>query len=202
MKNLQRDLLDKNYNEIREQLLVQHDDLGLVLKCHLIAENYLNKYLIEAKGLQNIHKAKMTCGQKIKLLDETDGVVFDNKGALVQLNRIRNDFAHNFQTPLEVKEGSCIAQYTKRFLNGVNKRYAAVNEELGNPENNEVLKTLVQKHVIEKMKATPAEKGKFLGDNYGLLTRGDPREIVAHFVASFCKITVSAILSQDKCKSL
>lgn len=178
---------DKAQSEIREKLLAPHDDLGLVLKCHLIAEDSLTSYLIAVKGLPNIHKARLSFAQKIELLDETDGLVFKSKGGLKQLNKIRNGFGHNFQSTLEIEEDSVIAQGAKQFLKGAEEAYAevvAMYKKLGGEhEKVELLKSF-----IDEIRANPPDKGKFLGKNHALLTQQEPRELVAHFVTTFCEM--------------
>lgn len=178
---------DSAQSEIQKKLLAPHDDLGLVLKCHLIAEDSLTNYLIAVKGLPNIHKARLTFAQKVELLDETDGLVFKSKGGLKQLNKIRNGFGHNFQATLEIEEDSVIAQGAKQFLKGAEEAYAevvAMYEKLGGEQENvELLKTF-----IDEMRANPPDKGEFLGNNHALLTQQEPRELLAHFVRSFCEM--------------
>jgi hypothetical protein len=187
---------DTAQSEIREKLPAPHDDLGLVLKCHLIAEDALTNYLIKVKGLPNIHKARLNFTQKVELLDETDGLVFKSKGELKQLNKIRNGFGHDFQATLEIEEDSVIAQGAKQFLKGAEKAYAevvAMYEKLGGEqESGELLKTL-----IKLSRANRPDKGKFLGDNHALLAQQEPQELVARFVSSFCEIVAIVIYRHE-----
>lgn len=177
---------DNAYSEVREKLLLPHNDLGLVLKCHLIAEHSLNSYLIEAKGLPNLPKAKLSFSQKVELLDEEDGMIFHCKGSLKQLNKIRNDFGHNFQATLEIREDSAIAREAEKSVKSAEQadaRLIAKYEKLGGKkESVELLKTF-----IDEMRAELPDEGNFLGDNHALLSQQEPRELIANFVTSFCE---------------
>jgi hypothetical protein len=187
---------NKAQSEIREKLLAPHDDLGLVLKCHLIAEDALTNYLIKVKGLPNIHKARLNFTQKVELIDETDGLVFNSKGGLRQLNKIRNGFGHNFQATLEIEEDSIIAQGAKQFLKGTEEAYAEVvamyKKLSGEQESGELLKTLIEFSRVDR-----PDKGKFLGDNFALLDQQEPRELVARFVSSFCEMSAIVIYRHE-----
>src|SRR5437016_4257424 len=66
--------IEKRFNQENEafkKLLARdHDLIGRVLKCHLIIENYINRYLESVSPSHNWRSAKLYFAQKIKLLPQ------------------------------------------------------------------------------------------------------------------------------------
>lgn len=176
----------------REMLLAPHDDLGLVLKCHLIAEDSLTNYLTVVKGLRNIQKAKLSFNQKVELLDDTDGLIFRSKGSLREINKIRNSFGHDFEANLKISPDSQIAQRSKLFLEGAFEAQAVIlakfAENGAEPEQIEALET-----VISEMNTEVPDDPKFTGDNLAMLSQLEPRELLANFVSTFCQVAAMKI---------
>jgi hypothetical protein len=73
--------------------------LGRVLKCHLIVEHYLNRFLVAHFGIDNFDDVRLTFAQKAKLLSDRAAAAFVKPG-IVQLNRIRNRFGHSLGAEL------------------------------------------------------------------------------------------------------
>ena len=47
-----------------------HDTLGHVLKCHLIVEHYLNRFLVSHFDIDNFDSVRLTFAQKAQLLPD------------------------------------------------------------------------------------------------------------------------------------
>ena len=77
-----------------------HDTLGRVLKCRLIVEHYLNRFLVAHFGIDNFDDARLTFAQKAKLLPDRATAAAFVKPGIVQLNRIRNRFGHSLSAEL------------------------------------------------------------------------------------------------------
>ena len=72
-----------------------HDTLGRVLKCHLIVEHYLDRFLVSHFGLDNFDNVRLTYAQKAQLLPDRATAAALVKPGIVRLNKIRNKFAHS-----------------------------------------------------------------------------------------------------------
>lgn len=186
------DVLEDIETKTTEMLLTPHDDVGLVLKCHLITEDSLVNYLIAVKGLHNIQKAKLTFNQMVELLDTTDGLVFKQKGRLREINRIRNSFGHNFQARLQITPDSELARGVQQFLEGMS---AAQDEIVAKLEEKSGDLTLVEKvkQIIAQMRKEVPDEPNFTGDNFAMLSKHEPREMLANFTRSFCWIVAEEI---------
>ena len=81
-----------------------HTRSGRILKCHLIAETYVEKYLCDKLSLSTISSARLSYFQMVMLLPEHSGPPAIIKPGLLLLNKIRNKFAHNLDTDVSVDE--------------------------------------------------------------------------------------------------
>jgi hypothetical protein len=92
-------------NERFKSLLAQdHDLIGRVLKCHLIVENYLDRFLAAHFNTSNLTDAKLSFFQKVQLLpSEALSVAFVKPG-IAKLNSIRNKFGHTLEPELNIGE--------------------------------------------------------------------------------------------------
>lgn len=71
-----------------------------VLKCHLIIEYCLNKWLKHRAGTLNLESAKLTFSQKLLIFSKTtkDKLLSD---AIDEVNKLRNKVAHTFHDPFD-----------------------------------------------------------------------------------------------------
>ena len=108
-------VLDPHWNEIeaffdtenakfRALLTTDHTTFGRVLKCHLISEIYIEKFLCEKLSLSTISSARLSYFQKVMLLPEHSAPSAVVKPGLLLLNKIRNKFAHNLHANVSVDE--------------------------------------------------------------------------------------------------
>lgn len=71
-----------------------HDAIGRVLRAHLVIENFIDTFLADYYGIENLSEIKLTFAQKAMLLPtKNSGSVFVRKG-IIQLNTVRNKFGH------------------------------------------------------------------------------------------------------------
>jgi hypothetical protein len=70
-----------------------HDDLGRVLKCHLVLEHYLDRFL--SQQIPTIEEARLSFVQKARLLPTARSAAAFVRPGIIQLNAIRNRFAHS-----------------------------------------------------------------------------------------------------------
>ena len=73
----------------------EHDILGRVLKCHLVIENYLERFLSVHYGIEELESVKLTFFQKAKLLPDSAAPSAFIKPGVLELNSIRNRLGHN-----------------------------------------------------------------------------------------------------------
>lgn len=72
-----------------------HDVIGRLLKCHLIVEHYLEQYLSEQYGLENVADAKLNFFNKAMLLPTRASSAAFVRPGILKLNTIRNKAGHN-----------------------------------------------------------------------------------------------------------
>jgi hypothetical protein len=76
-----------------------HDEIGRVLKLHLIMEHYIEKFLTDQAGLTEQRLTKLTFAQKVQRLPDT-GMIGVVKPGISSFNQVRNRFAHSLSTSL------------------------------------------------------------------------------------------------------
>lgn len=91
----------KQENEkFKELLNIDHDIIGKVLKCHLILENYLERYLSSTFDIDDIQNVRLSFYQKAVLLPSSESSAAFVKPGILRLNSIRNKFAHTLDFDL------------------------------------------------------------------------------------------------------
>jgi hypothetical protein len=70
-----------------------HDQLGRVLKCHLVVEHYIERFL--SAQIPHVGEARLSFAQKAKLLPKARTAAAFVRPGIIQLNTIRNRFAHD-----------------------------------------------------------------------------------------------------------
>lgn len=92
-------------NDRFKSLLAQdHDLIGRVLKCHLIVENYLDRFLEAHLKISNLADAKLGFFQKVQLLPSEGHAVAFVKPGISKLNSVRNKFGHSLMPDLNISE--------------------------------------------------------------------------------------------------
>jgi len=72
-----------------------HDLLGRLLKCHLVVEHYLGRYLSEHFGIEDVESAKLGFFNKAMLLPTKASSAAFVKPGILRLNKLRNQMSHN-----------------------------------------------------------------------------------------------------------
>jgi len=72
-----------------------HDIIGRLLKCHLIVEHYLERFLAEHYGLESVEDAKLNFFNKAMLLPTSSTSAAFVRPGILKLNSIRNKASHN-----------------------------------------------------------------------------------------------------------
>lgn len=97
--------LEHDFNQENQKFLalvgLPHDELGRVLKCHLIIERYLEEYLRKEFGLSEIGQARLSFFQKAILLPNAGTSASFIKLGVLELNTVRNKFGHSVGFCLE-----------------------------------------------------------------------------------------------------
>lgn len=74
-----------------------HDVIGRLLKCHLVVEHYLERFLSEHYGIEGIEHAKLGFFNKAMLLPtQASSAAFVRPGIL-KLNALRNKVGHTLE---------------------------------------------------------------------------------------------------------
>ncbi len=87
-------------NRFKALLAQDHDLLGRVLKCHLVIEHYLDRFLTAHYEIRDLADAKLSFYQKAKLLPDSASAAAFVKPGIVRLNTIRNQFGHTLRPVL------------------------------------------------------------------------------------------------------
>jgi hypothetical protein len=101
LPNLTEDL--NAFND-RYRQFVERDDaaVGVILKCHLIVEHFLDCYLAAANpAIQEWHEARLTFAQKLALADNPRSAIRVLMPGLRCLNALRNRLAHQLDAKFE-----------------------------------------------------------------------------------------------------
>lgn len=72
-----------------------HDMLGRLLKCHLVLEHYLDRFLSEHFGIEDVESAKLGFFNKAMLLPSKASSAAFVKLGILKLNALRNRAGHN-----------------------------------------------------------------------------------------------------------
>ena len=97
-----------------------HDTLGRVLKCHLIVEHYLNRFLVAHFGIDNFDEVRLTFAQKANLIPDRATAASFVKPGIVRLNQIRNQFSHSLGAEIsEADDLSSMRTVLDIFRSGV-----------------------------------------------------------------------------------
>ena len=76
-------------------LQTDHRNIGRIIKCHLILETYIERYLCRKLNLSDISDLRLTFYQKVMLLPESGATITVLKSDLLLLNKLRNKIAHD-----------------------------------------------------------------------------------------------------------
>ena len=116
-------------NERNRALVAQdHDLLGRVLKCHLVVEHYLNRFLTEHYDISGIDEVRLSFFQKAKLLPDSESSAAFVKPGIVELNAIRNKFGHRLNAVIGNRDLTAINAVLRVARRGA--RFSAAVERI------------------------------------------------------------------------
>lgn len=99
------EVIERHFHEENARYIAllqhDHDTLGRVLKCHLIIDHYLDRFLTEHLGIEDVADVKLSFFQKCKLLPNRGSAAAFVKPGILKLNSVRNRFGHTLQPDLE-----------------------------------------------------------------------------------------------------
>lgn len=103
MAEIEANFIEENrrYIELFQQ---DHDLIGRVLKCHLIVEHYLDRFLSSHLNIEELSDVKLSFYQKAKLLPSKQSAAAFVKPGILKLNSIRNQFGHTLRPELTVAD--------------------------------------------------------------------------------------------------
>ena len=99
---------DRNNERFLELAAADHDAIGRILRAHLVVESFLNTFLAQFYGLEDVSELKLTFLQKAKLLPSRQSSAAFARPGVIQLNTVRNKFGHRLNYQIEKHEVSAI----------------------------------------------------------------------------------------------
>ena len=103
-KEVDKESIEFN-KEISSLLNRQVDELGIILKCHLIIESYIDKYLEAAyPTILDWPTIRLSFSQKLELINNKSTPIGMYYPGIKCLNSIRNKFSHRISYNVERKD--------------------------------------------------------------------------------------------------
>ena len=78
-----------------------HNTIGRVLKVHLVIEQYLNEHIKAKYKIDNLEELRLSFAQKTLLLKDDLSPAAWVKGAIQNVNTVRNKFSHTLTPKIE-----------------------------------------------------------------------------------------------------
>jgi hypothetical protein len=78
-----------------------HNTIGRVLKVHLVIEQYLNEHIKAKYKIENLEELRLSFAQKALLLKDDLSPAAWVKGAIQNVNTVRNKFSHTLAPRIE-----------------------------------------------------------------------------------------------------
>jgi hypothetical protein len=102
------------------------DELGTVLKCHLIIEHYIDEYLTAAyPAVTKLKSVRLTFNQKIELINDPRTIGGLAYAAIKCLNLLRNKFSHKLAHRIEESDYIQIHELMSAWNSAAGKRVPA-----------------------------------------------------------------------------
>lgn len=102
-----------------------HQVIGRVLRVHLIIENFLNRYLVDTFGFEDLEGLRLSFAQKAKLIPQSGSAATWVRPGIIQLNSVRNHYGHKldhsvqFHTISAISEVLSVSRRGKEFTNPI-----------------------------------------------------------------------------------
>lgn len=103
------DLMKKQRVEFNKKILPllnsQTDELGLILKCHLIIEHYIDEFLVIAyPTIKSLTRIRLTFNQKLELINNPHTEIGMLYPSIKCLNALRNKFSHKLAYKIKTED--------------------------------------------------------------------------------------------------
>lgn len=98
---------------------VDHDAIGRVLRAHLIIESFMNSFLAQHYGLDDIDRLNLSFFQKAKLLPSRGSSAAAVRPGILQVNSVRNKYGHRLNHEIEGHEISAVLEMLRAARPGV-----------------------------------------------------------------------------------
>jgi len=106
--------IEKHFTEMNDMFLglinQPHDYIGRVLKCHLVVEHFLTKFLHDYYKIERLDNLKLRFAQKAEMIPQNGLSASFVRPGIIQLNRVRNKCGHDLNSSIERHEISSIYQ--------------------------------------------------------------------------------------------
>lgn len=99
-----------------------HDVVGRLLKCHLVVEHYLDRFLSEHFGIEDVESAKLGFFNKAMLLPSKATSAAFVKPGILKLNTLRNRIGHSLGSDITSGDLGPIREVLAIARAGVNFR--------------------------------------------------------------------------------
>lgn len=96
-----------------------HDVVGRLLKCHLVVEHYLNRFLSEHFSIEDVESAKLGFFSKVMLLPSKATSAAFVKPGILKLNTLRNRLGHNLDSVIAFSDLGPISEVLAIARKGV-----------------------------------------------------------------------------------
>ena len=101
----------ESYFESESKKYIQYyekdtSNLGRILKCHLIIEQYMDKYIEANNRILNIDELKLSFLQKAYILPKSGESISLLRPGILSINKIRNKFSHNIDATVTMNDVS------------------------------------------------------------------------------------------------
>jgi hypothetical protein len=121
MEKFEEDRMKFN-SEVSELLSGKTDELGTVLKCHLIIEYYIDLYLKSSfPAILHWQQARLTFNQKLELMNNQKTLIGFYYESIKNLNTIRNKFSHKLSYSINKEDYSAIKKAIEIWYNPLKK---------------------------------------------------------------------------------
>jgi hypothetical protein len=110
---------DRRNERFLELSRVDHQAIGRVLRVHLVVENFMNSFLPDYFGLEEFDGLRLSFYQKAILLPAAKSSASFVRPGILQINAVRNKFAHRLNHVIQNHEISAIYEALAVARDGV-----------------------------------------------------------------------------------
>lgn len=101
---------DRHNRRFLDLIKADHDAIGRILRAHLVIESFLDTFLTQLYGIENIQELRLSFHQKAKLLPTQGTSAAVVRPGILQVNSVRNKFGHCLNHTIERHEISAVLE--------------------------------------------------------------------------------------------